>query len=114
MPADRSVRALHTVVIWAASAFGWDPGDDLIRIGYVAGFAMYTIRWIQADALAIRLRRVVDHFVYVRRTEILTWAAKFFHAAGVADIGVVDDQMRGLIFFMLCAGVIEVGQFVER
>ena len=39
--------------------------------------------------------------------------AEFLHAAGVADVGVVDDQVRGLVFLVLGAGVIEVGELVE-
>src|SRR5207302_5046614 len=30
----------HAVVVWAAAAFGWNPGDDLVRVGDVAGFAV--------------------------------------------------------------------------
>ena len=34
---------LHAVVIWPAPALRWDPGDDLVRIGYVAGFAVHAV-----------------------------------------------------------------------
>ena len=64
--------------------------------------------------LPFGLRGVVDHLVHVGRTEILARAAEFFHAARVADVGVVNDQVRGLVFFVLGAGVIEVGELVER
>ena len=63
--------------------------------------------------LPLGWRRVVDHFVDVRRAEILAGAAEFLHAARVADIRVVNDQMRGLIFFVLRPGVVEIGEFVE-
>ena len=82
-------------------------------IGDVAGFAVHAVRRVQADAFAVRLRRVVHHLVDVRRTEILARAAEFFHAARVADVGVVNDQVRGLVFFVLRAGVVEVGELVE-
>ena len=39
--------------------------------------------------------------------------AVFLHAARVADVRVVDDQVRRLVFFVLRAGVIEVGELVE-
>ena len=74
---------------------------------------MHAVRWVQADALAIRLRRVVQHLVNIGRTEVLAGAAEFFYAALVADIRVVNDEVRGLIFFMLRARVVEIGQFVE-
>src|SRR5271165_741928 len=104
---------LHAVVIRAAAAFRWHPGDDLIGVGDVAGFAVDAVGGVQADALAVWLACVVDHFVDVSGTEILAGAAEFFHAARVADIGIVDNQMRGLVFFVLGARVVEVSEFVE-
>src|SRR2546423_15675401 len=78
--AIRADRRLHPVVIRSAAAFGRNPRDDLIRVGDVAGLTVYAVRRVQADALAIGLRRVVDHFVDVGGAEILTGAAKFLHA----------------------------------
>jgi hypothetical protein len=95
--------SLHPVVIRPTPAFRWHPGDDLVWIGDVAGFAVYAIRGVQADALAVGLARVVEHLVDVGGAEILARAAEFFHAARVADVRVIDDQVRGLIFFMLRA-----------
>ncbi len=74
---------------------------------------MHAVRGVQANALAVWLRGVIDHFVDIRGTEILARVAIFFHAAGVANICVVNDQVRGLILFVLGAGVVEVGEFVE-
>ncbi len=110
----RGIAHSHPVVIRAAAAFRRHPGDDLVRVGDVAGFAVDAVGRVQADALAVRLGRVFDHFIDVRGTEILAGAAEFFHAFRVADVGVVDDQVRRLVFFMLRAGVVEVGEFVER
>ena len=45
----------HPVVIRTAAAFGRYPGDDLVRILNIAGFAMHAVGWIQADALPIGL-----------------------------------------------------------
>ncbi len=75
---------------------------------------MYAVRWIQTDALAVGLARVVDHFVDVGWTEILARAAVFLHALCIADIRIVDDEMRRLVLFVLRAGVIKIGQLVER
>src|SRR6202035_1905454 len=94
---------LHPVVIWPAAAFWRDPCDDLVRIGDVAGFAVDAVRWIQADALAIWLTAVALHFVDVGGTEILEVAAVFRHETLVADICVVDDEVRGLVLFVLGA-----------
>ena len=58
--------------------------------------------------------RGLDHLVDVRGTEVLAGIAKFPDATLIADVGVVNHQVRRLIFFMLCTGVIQVGQFVER
>ena len=107
------LAASHAVVVRTAATFGRDPGDDLVGIRDVAGLAVDAIRWIQADAFAVGLRAVVHHLVNIRRTEILARVAEFFHAARVADIGVVNDQVRGLVFFVLGAGVVEVGELVE-
>ena len=80
----------HPVVIRAAAAFWGHPGDDLVWVGDVAGFAVDAVTRVQADALAVGLGRVVDHFVDIGRTEILARAAEFFHAARIADVGVVE------------------------
>ena len=56
---------------------------------------------------------VLHHFVDVGGTEILARVAEFLHAAFIADIRVVDDEVRGLIFLVLGAGVVEVGELVE-
>ena len=74
---------------------------------------MHAVRWIQTDAFSIRLRRVIDHLVHVSWTEILARAAEFFYAARVANVGVVNDQVRGLVLFMLGAGMIEIGELVK-
>ena len=74
---------------------------------------MHAVGRIQADALAVRRGGIVHHLIHVRRAEILAGAAEFFHASFIADVGIVDDQVCGLVFFMLGAGVIEVGELVE-
>jgi hypothetical protein len=107
-------KNLHAVIVRSAAALGRDPGDDLIWVGDVTGFAVNTVRRIQADAFSVRLRGIVDHFIYVGWAEILTGTAEFLNAASVANVGVVNHQMRGLVFFVPRAGVVEVGEFVER
>src|SRR5437588_1458510 len=103
----------HPIVIRPAATFRRDPRDDLIWVMNVAGFAVHAVRWIQADALSVGLRGVINHFVNIRWAEVLARAAELFYAALIANVGVVDDQMRGLIFFMLRAGIIKVGELVE-
>src|SRR5581483_5955835 len=106
-------NGLHSVVIRSTAALGWDPGDDLVRIVNVARLAVHAVRRVQADAFAVRRAAVVHHLVNICRTKILARAAEFSNAALLTDVGVVDDEMRRLIFLVLGAGVIEVSQFVE-
>lgn len=75
---------------------------------------MNAIRRIQTDALAVGLACVVNHFVNVRGTEIPAGASVFFYAPGVANVGIVDDEMGRLVFLMLGAGVIKVREFIKR
>ncbi len=56
----------------------------------------------------------LHHLINIRRTEILAGIAEFHHATAVADVGVVNDQVRGLVFFMARAGMIQVSELVER
>src|SRR6266853_4338369 len=107
------ILPLHAVVVRSAAALGWDPGNDLIRVGDVAGLAVNAIRRVQANALRVGLSGVVNHFVDIGRAEILARVAEFFYAARIADVGVVNDEMSGLVLFMLGAGVVEVGELVE-
>ena len=74
---------------------------------------MHAVRRVQADAFSVGLAGVVHHLVNICRAEILAGAAEFFYAARVADVGVVNDQVSRLVFFVLGAGVIEVGKLVE-
>src|SRR5207249_9590965 len=103
----------HPIVIRPTATLRRNPGDDLIWVMHIAGFAVHAVRWIQADALSVGLRGVINHFIDVRWTEVLVRAAQLFDAALIANVSVLDDQMRGLIFFMLRAGIIKVGELVE-
>src|ERR1700690_3219416 len=105
--------ALHPVVVRAATTFGWNPGDDLVGVLNVAGFAVHAVRWVEADTLAVGSRRIFEHFVDVGGGEILAGTAEFLHAALVADVRIVNDEVRRLIFFVLGAGVVEIGELVE-
>src|SRR5438094_354302 len=103
----------HPIVIRPTATLRRNPGDDPIRVMNVAGFAVHAVRWIQADALSVGLGGIINHFVNIRWAEVLARAAELFNAALIANVGVLDDQMRGLIFFMLRAGIIKVGELVE-
>lgn len=104
---------LHAIVVRAASTLRWYPSDDLVRVSNVAGLAMDAVGWVQADAFTVGLLGVIDHFIDVGGTEILAGATEFLDATRITDVGVMNDQVRRLIFFMLGAGVIEVGELVE-
>ena len=75
---------------------------------------MHTVGRVQADTLAVWLLGVLDQFVDVCGTEILAGTAEFLDAPLVADVGILDDQMRRLIFFVFGAGVVEVGELVDH
>src|SRR5579859_7492909 len=103
----------HAVVVRAATSFRRHPGDDLVWVLDVAGLAVNAVRRIQADALAVGLARVVYHFVDICGAEILAGAAEFLHTTLVANVSVVNDQVRRLVFFVLRARVIQIGQLIE-
>src|ERR1700739_3854585 len=103
---QRLLNTSHPVVIRAAAAFRRDPGDDLVRIHDVTGLAVYAVRWIQMNYLALGRGSVFFHLINVGGAEILAGIAELSDATRVADIGVMDDQVRRLIFFMLGAGVV--------
>src|SRR5882762_8985914 len=108
---------LHAVVVGSAAAFGWDPGDDLVGVHDVAGLAVDAVGGVQADVFgadsARRRGGIIDHFVDVGGAEVGAGVAEFFGAARVADVGVLDDEVRWLVFLVLGAGVVEVGELVE-
>src|SRR6266404_5435121 len=103
----------HPVVIWSAPTLRRNPGDDLVGILNVAGLAVNAVSGIQTDAFAVWRCGVIQHLIDVRGTEILAGAAKLFYATLIADVRVIDNQMRRLILFVLRARVIQVGEFVE-
>src|SRR5580704_16476853 len=100
----------HTFVVWAASAFGRDPVDDLVGVGDVAGFAVDAIGGVDLQFGGTFLG---DHFVDGRGTKILAGVAVFADAAVDADIRFENDQVAGLIFLMARAGMVDVGEAVE-
>ena len=53
------------------------------------------------------------NLVDVGRAKILARDSEFLDTPLVANIGVVDDQVRRLVFFVFRARMVEVGQLVE-
>jgi hypothetical protein len=43
--------SLHFHVTWASTSFGWNPVDNLIRIGYIARLAMDAIGSVDLKAI---------------------------------------------------------------
>ena len=112
-PAINDETRSHSVIIWPAATLGRDPSDDLVGIGNIAGLAMHAVRWIEADALAIRLLGVVHHLIDICGTKLLARTAILFYAFRVADVGVVNHQMRRLVLLVLGTGVIEIGELIK-
>ena len=75
------------------------------------------LQWTQFEALICRRLRAVagiDHLVHVRRTEPRARIAVLPAAPRAADVGVVDDEVRWLVFGVPRARIVNVGQSVER
>src|SRR5689334_21707499 len=89
--------ALHALVIRPATALGGHPVDDLIRIGDVAGLAVYAVREVDLQPPPAFL---FHHFVDGRRAKILARAAVFENAAVDANVGIENMQVARLIFFV--------------
>lgn len=103
----------HSVVIGPTAAFRWDPGDDLVGIHNVAGFAVDTIGEIDGDLLRAGHVGGLDHLVNFSRTEVLAGIAVLNRTTCVADIRVMYHEVYRLIVIVLGAGVIDVSKFVE-
>jgi len=113
-PPIRTPGFSHPIVVRTAAAFRWHPGDDLIWIGDVAGLAVDAVRRVQADALAVRLASSHPPFRTRSRDRNSDKGCRILSRSRVCNIGVVDDQMRGLILFMLGARVVKVSELIER
>ena len=75
---------------------------------------MHAVRRVQMDFLSLRCVGRLDHLVHICRAEVLARTAVLLNTTRVADVGVVNYEMRRLILFVLRSRVIEVGQLVER
>src|SRR3974390_3693782 len=104
---------LHARVSRPAPALGRDPGDELVGVHDVTGLGVYAVGRVQVDLYAAWRVTGFDHLINARRTEILAGVAVLLHAALIADRGIADDQVCGLVLFVLRSGIIDVGQFVE-
>ena len=107
-----SVLRLEAVVMGAAAAFGGNPGDDLVGIGDITGFAMNAVGGIDFQTRAGTLRAGF-HLVNRRRAEILARVAVFHRTALVTDIEVGDLQVARLIFVVMGARMKDVRNFIE-
>src|SRR2546423_7821628 len=92
--------ASHSVVIRSAASFRRDPSDDLVGVHDVAGLAVHAVGRIQMDGLSARRTCLFFHLINIGRTEVLAGVAILHHAARVANISVMNNEMAGLILFM--------------
>ena len=58
---------------------------------------------------SVRRGSVFFHLIDIGRAEVLAWIAELRDTAGIADVGVMDNQVRRLVFFMPGAGMVEIG-----
>jgi len=61
---------------------------------------------------ACRRALFVNHFIDIRGAKCVQ-GLRILWATRVANVGVMDHEMRWLVFFVLGAGVVEVGELVE-
>src|SRR5215471_12203705 len=104
--------SLHSFVIGPTAALGNNPVDNLVRVGDVASLTVHAIRG--ADFQFGRAAGFLDHFVDRRGAKILAGVSVLDHAFRGADVGVGNAQVAGLILFVARAGVIDVGEAIER
>jgi len=109
----RQSQKSHSVVVRAAPALRWNPGDDLVGVHDVAGFAMHAVRRIEVDALLPRCLGRFLHLIHIGRAEELARIPVLPGAAVAADIRVLNNEVRRLIFLVPRGGVIQVGELVK-
>src|SRR5436309_11154196 len=102
----------HIPIVRAAAPLGRHPVDDLVGIHDVAGLAVDAVG--KVDLKPPLLFSGVNHLIHIRRTEILARVAVLFDATANADIEVENFKVRGLVFVVMCARVINIRELVER
>src|SRR6185503_14804774 len=95
----------------AAAPLGRGPGDDLIRVHYVAGLAVDAVAGVDLQPQPAPLLR--DHFIDRRRAEALARVAVLDGAAVLADRRVGDLEVRGLVLLVPRPGMEDVGETIE-
>ena len=90
---------LNDRVSRSLSALRTGPGDIAVGILDIACFTVKTVGWIQLD-MGLAADRVQFQLVNIAGAETGAWAAKGRIALIAADLGIGNDQMRGLIFAM--------------
>ena len=101
---------LHIQIVRSPSAFRGDPVYVFGRVLDIAGFAVDAVGRID---LQFGLAFLRYHFVNRRGTKILAGISIFADATIAANIWFKDNKVAGLIFFVACAGMIDVGEAIE-
>src|SRR5689334_25118671 len=92
---------LHSIVIRATATLGRHPGDDLVWVHDVAGFAVDAVGEVHRYLFRAGHIRSIDHLVHLGGTEMLAWIAVLDGATRVANVGIVDHEVHRLIVVML-------------
>src|SRR5271170_6184098 len=108
--APRRQALSHSFVIRAATSFGWNPIDDLIRVGDVTGFAVDAVRRVDFE---LRGAFFGNDLIDGGGTEILAGVSVLPNTAIAANVGVEDMEVAGLILFVSRARMIDIGETVE-
>ena len=94
---------LYHAVTRPLAPLGTGPGDVVEGIFDVAGLAVKAIGGVELQPLPAALG--VDlHFINAARAKSGAGAAVSLPAAGDAQIGVVDNQVARLVFFVIGVG----------
>ena len=101
---------LHPLVAGPHATLRGHPVDNLIGIGDIASLAVDAVRGVDLETPRAFF---FHHFVHGGRAKILAGIAVLHRAALVADVGVGNEQVAGLILFILCARVVNVRELVE-
>src|SRR5205814_4185589 len=100
----------HIHVIGTAAAFWRDPDDVLLRVLYIAGFTMHAVLRIDLEPWPGRL---LNHFIYQRRTIALRRFIVFRQIDADGDARILQNQVNRLVFLVVGVGKKDRGWLVE-
>src|SRR5215510_14777410 len=108
---DRDGRQSQQFIAWTAAAFGCNPIDHFVGVHNVTRFAVDAVRGIDLQTKSPVSGR--SHFIDGSRTKELAGIAVFVRTSWMADFGIEDYQVDGLILIVIGSRVINISQLVK-